>query len=193
MRSRPLRPNPSLPSWASSAALACALALPSVTRAEGEPSAPPAPPAAAAPASSAAPAPQSPESKAKAEAAFKVIAASASAIDACSARYTGEFPDRKGIAKLEAEVSDGGRVMRANVKTELRAADRLEACLRAVAMGWRFDPATDGNKIGLPVPIEKGKKVQLLRPGEKPAGQEKAPEPPAEPGMINLGAGFGSP
>ncbi len=110
---------------------------------------------------------------------WTTLSGSAAQIDACTDRYTAEFPDRKGEATISVKVVEGGRVQDATATTALQSSDRLTTCLSSVGRLWRF---ADGPfELSLPVPVVKGHKLRLKKPGEKDAPQPPAGQAPAAP------------
>lgn len=145
---------------------------------EPEPSAS-APPAAEAPK----PAAESPE--AVQLKVWQALMASATQIDACTQKYTSEFPDRVGSVSITVGIGSDGRVQTVKTDTDLKAPDRLNGCLGSVARSWRL-PGHSGEEpasLTLKVEVKKGQKFKLLKPGEKPpaAPAAQGQAAPAEP------------
>lgn len=146
------------PSWLAPITLACVALSAS---ADTPPADAPPPPPAPAPAPAAPPA----EDLAQQLAVYGVLAPTAPQIDQCTARYSTEFPDRKGELTISVQVMDGGRVQDVSVKTELKASDRLTDCVATIARVWRFSRGPFS--LSLPVPVAPGAKLKLKKPGEK--------------------------
>jgi len=106
----------------------------------------------------------------------ETLAASAPAIDACTAAYTNEYPAAAGKAVIDATVVKDGSVGQAAVNTALEGARNLRLCLERVAKGWRLPPIHgESEKLTLTINVKKGARFSLLKPGEKPApGQPQA-------------------
>lgn len=121
---------------------------------------------------------------------WTVLSASAGQIDACTARYTSEFPDRKGEARISVKVIEGGRVQDATATSELPSSDRLTTCLSSVGRLWRF--AEGPMELALPVQVAKGLKLRLKKPGEKdpppaaPPSPGEAPKTDGQDGFIRF-------
>ncbi|MBK8013474.1 MAG: hypothetical protein IPK13_19230 [Deltaproteobacteria bacterium] len=98
------------------------------------------------------------------------IARTAGAIDACNDAYIGEYPAAKGTVSLTAGVERPGTVSTASAETSLEGARNLRYCLERVARSWRFPPLTTGKEkedLTITIPIAKGAKFKLKKPGEK--------------------------
>jgi hypothetical protein len=144
------------------------------------------PEASAAPTAEAAPKPAAESPEAAQLKVWQALMGSATQIDACTQKYTGEFPDRAGSVSITVGIGTDGRVLTVKTDTDLKAPDRLNGCLGSVARGWRFpthsgeDPAT----LTLKVEVKKGQKFKLLKPGEKQPAAPATPQgqpAPAEP------------
>lgn len=108
---------------------------------------------------------------------YTTLSGSAGQIDACTERYTAEFPDRKGEATIKVKVAEDGRVQDASATSGLQSSDRLTTCLSSVGRLWRF---ADGPfELSLPVPVAKGQKLRLKKPGEKDPPPPAPGQPPA--------------
>jgi hypothetical protein len=117
------------------------------------------------------------ESKAFQDATFNQINGSAAQIDACTARYIEEFPDRKGVATVSFAIQPDGKVGAADVKCDLQASQNLVTCLRDIPRHWNFPPIGDQKlNSSLPIHVGKGQKFRLKKPGEK----DEKPASPAE-------------
>lgn len=91
------------------------------------------------------------------------------AFDACTARYLREYPEAKGVAKLDLEVGPDGRVVRATAETRLVGARNLRPCLEGVVEGLRFPVSRKSGpgRLSLDVPVEKGARFRLWGPDER--------------------------
>ncbi|MCK6548294.1 AgmX/PglI C-terminal domain-containing protein [Myxococcota bacterium] len=100
---------------------------------------------------------------------YRAIGATASAIDACNDAYVAEYPASQGTAKIEVKVAKDGSVVGASVTTALEGARNLRPCLERVAKSWRFPAhgADQPQPMSMSVPIRKGAKFVLKRPGDK--------------------------
>jgi hypothetical protein len=97
------------------------------------------------------------------------ISATSAAIDACNDAYTAEYPAAQGSARIDVKVAKDGTVAQATVTVNLEGARNLRPCLERVAKGWRF-PAhgqADAQPLSMTVPVRKGAKFVLKRPGDK--------------------------
>ena len=115
---------------------------------------------------------------------WRVLVAAAPNIDACTSRYTAEFPDRKGTATVAVKVGDDGRVTSTQSTSALQAPDRLNDCLATAARFWRFGRGPFDMTI--PVTVAKGVPFHLQKPGEKYTPPAKEAPPAAREGFINF-------
>jgi hypothetical protein len=121
------------------------------------------------------------DGKEAALAAWKTINGSGPQIDQCTQAYIGEYPATDGSVKLQITVVKNGTVGTAAVNTSLEGARNLRPCLEKVAKNWKFMPlATETEQLALTIPVKKGQKFVLKKPGEKSEptapGQEKQEE-----------------
>lgn len=117
---------------------------------------------------------------------WRTLMGTASAIDACTQAYASEFPDASGTVELRSEVMKDGTVGRATARTSLEGARNLRPCLERVAKGWRFPPiAKDGEPLSLQIPVKRGNKFFIAKPGEKDEASAAPSERPEE-GFLQL-------
>jgi hypothetical protein len=110
---------------------------------------------------------------------YNMLSGSSGAIDACTTAYTTEYPAADGKVQLEATVVKDGTVSVSTAQTTIDGARNLRPCLEKIAKGWKFPPLNkDGSeKMTLTIPVKKGTKFVLQKPGEKQgAAQQEQPE-----------------
>ena len=114
-------------------------------------------------------------------AAWKAIASSAGAIDGCTKQYLSEYPASQGKVDIAVTLAENGAVSKARATTGLEGARHLRPCLERVGKGWKFPPVSKANQtLNITVPVLKGAKFSLLKPGEKPKPKEKKSKKKAE-------------
>ncbi len=115
-----------------------------------------------------------------------VLNATGPSIDACVARYVAEQPSQAGVATVTATVDSEGRTRQVAVSTPLPQARTLRTCLERVGMQWRFPvPKMETGKLSFRMPVQRGAKFKMRKPGEPPPPPPEPGEPPP-PDLVNL-------